>query len=103
MAPRVSRWGSSFELFVATFRTRPREALVSVSLRTFARRVAAGAVCALVLGVFALTPARAAGGIGDLLVTSDAANATAAYDGISGAALGVVATSVVGHRDLGVH
>lgn len=59
------------------------------------------ALCA----VLALAPAaRAAGGVGDLYVTSDASNFVRAYNGATGAFLGVHATSVLpASGELGVH
>jgi streptogramin lyase len=51
----------------------------------------------------AVPTALASGGVGDLYVTSDASNIVRAYDGTSGAFLGVHATSVNAIGELGIH
>src|SRR5688572_136183 len=54
---------------------------------------------------FLLAPAVAfaAGGPGDLYVTSDASNLTKAYVGTTGNVIGVAYTSVLGTGELGIH
>ena len=54
---------------------------------------------------FLLAPAVAfaAGGPGDLYVTSDASNLTKAYDGLTGNFIGVAYNSVLGTGELGIH
>lgn len=48
-------------------------------------------------------PAAAAGGAGDLYVTSDASNQVRAYDGTTGTLLGVHSVGVLGSGELGLH
>jgi DNA-binding beta-propeller fold protein YncE len=60
----------------------------------------------LVLALFLsapIRPALAAGGIGDLFVTSDASNVTRAYSGAVGAFMGAFASSVLGAGQLAIH
>ena len=64
---------------------------------------AAVAVAALLLVLAAPGKASAVGGIGDLFVSSDAANNITAYDGVSGIALGVFTNSVLANAPLGLH
>jgi hypothetical protein len=48
-------------------------------------------------------PAGAAGGIGDLYVTSDASDVVRAYGGATGTYLGLFTSSVLGNGELGIH
>jgi DNA-binding beta-propeller fold protein YncE len=58
----------------------------------------------LVVGLALSTrPAGAAGGVGDLYVSSDASDLVRAYDGSSGTFLGVHATGVLADGHLGLH
>jgi len=64
------------------------------------RRIAvlAGLLTALLPAV-----AGAVGGVGDLFITSDAANVVRAYDGVTGTFIGPFASSVLGAGELGIH
>jgi DNA-binding beta-propeller fold protein YncE len=79
----------------------PPEALVPVTLRPTALRTALAV--ALAFATLAPSPARAVGGIGDLFVSSDAANNITAYNGVSGNFLGVFTNSVLANAPLGLH
>ena len=58
----------------------------------------------LLLALFTPGAAHAvAGGVGDLFITSDAANFTRAYDGVTGNLIGTYITSVNGSGELGIH
>jgi DNA-binding beta-propeller fold protein YncE len=64
--------------------------------------------CALSIAVFGasgapVSPAQAAGGIGDLYVTSDASNLVRAYTGTTGSFLGVFTASNLGLGQLAIH
>jgi DNA-binding beta-propeller fold protein YncE len=74
---------------------------VPVTLRPTALRAAIAV--ALAFATLAPSPARAVGGIGDLFVSSDAANNITAYNGVSGNFLGVFTNSVLANAPLGLH
>ena len=58
---------------------------------------------ALLAMVLVSAPAHAAGGVGDLFVTSDASNVVRAYVGNTGALIGTHSTAVLGSGELGIH
>src|SRR5262245_58959506 len=75
-------------------RTKNRRSPMGVTLAHRYGRATAR-VAALLILLAVPRPALAVGGIGDLFVSSDAANNITAYNGISGNALGVFTNSVL--------
>lgn len=64
--------------------------------------------CALAVALFggagvSVRPAHAAGGIGDLFVTSDASDVVRAYTGTTGSFLGIFTASSLGSGELAIH
>jgi hypothetical protein len=73
-------------------------------LRRIARPCAHAFLFAVVSLALAKAPsAEAAGGIGDLFITSDASDQVRAYGGASGNYLGVFTLSTLGNGELGIH
>ncbi len=76
---------------------------MDVTLTHLRGRAARCAAALLFAALVTPLTAHASGGIGDLFVSSDAANNITAYDGVTGIGLGVFTNSVLAAGPLGLH
>lgn len=72
-------------------------------IRPIPRSIRRPFVLVLLAAVAFAAPAHAAGGVGDLYVTSDASNLTRAYTGATGSYIGVFSTAVLTSGVLAIH